>query len=178
MKRGLLLPLLLLAAIAYAGISIDKNPPGLRPGQQSSLSALRKPVLAVNAGRPWTAPRPAHDRFAWSAPLAAAAALDLDGQETELALSEGQDLADPLSLPLDAVAVRVWLSGPLTLSPVKEPGRILRALELDTLEIPLVEPGAEQVVFELTEAPLLELLDLDDATLARRLLDGVQASPR
>ncbi len=169
-----LLPLLvLLGGAALASVDWDYNPPGLRPDQRGALSTLQKPVVST-AIRPWTAPRPAHDRIAWSAPLAAAAAVDREGRETELPVALGQDLSDPLRLPEDAVALRVWLDGPLTVS---VDGRIQRSLALDTLEIPLVEPGAGDVRVELSFGPLSGLGALDEAALARRLEDGALAAP-
>lgn len=171
--RRLLPLLLLLGGVAWATIFWDKNPPGLHPGRQGALSALQKPILST-AIRPWTAPRPAHDRISWSAPLAAAASLDQRGLETDLPIALGQDLSDPLRLPEDAVAIRVWLGGPLTVSADE---RILVSVELDTLEIPLVEPGAETVTVELSFGERSGLGLLDERTLARRLEDGALAAP-
>ncbi len=169
MKRSLaLMVVFALTSLAFAGVFYDKNPPGLRWGGGALLSAAQRPVQVAGV-RPWHAPRPAPPApvWSWSAPLAAAVAIDREGVETEIALYEGQDVGDPLVVPSDAVAVRLFLDGLIQLEQVSAAGRSLRLVSLDTLEVVLAEPGEETVTVTLALGEGAAVARLDDAALAR-----------
>lgn len=170
-RRTSLLFALLLSAGAFAGVWVDGTP-GVRAPvrvadgnhttvRSSSLSGSRAPVRS-------RAHHPAPPAPRISAPIAAIHALDLDGLATEIPVSPGLDLCQPLPLPEGIFAeLVVELAGPVAVS---TGGRKIRALNLDTLTVALEDPD------EAAEAGavVLDLRGLEtDTNLEATLRDGL-----
>lgn len=159
---------LLLSATALAGVVIFE--PAKLFGTTPIVGLLGsgfRPTTRLG-GRPPVhrpAPRPSTLR----GPIYALHAVTLDGQEQEIPIQAGMDLADPLPVDADAVELLIELNGPVLLDePLKDGGRILTRCAPTTLRVVLEDPddAGERGAVRLTlsEAPA------DPCALEDRLL--------